>query len=74
MYKSQATETFKAGINEPYRSYLTIQKPVTLDLCIQECRTYDNQETQTAFMNFLKSRERVSSTPQIQRQIPQFKF
>ncbi|KAF5285668.1 hypothetical protein FQA39_LY16532 [Lamprigera yunnana] len=54
LYNSKALETFKAGLLEPHRSFISYQTVTSLEDCILQLRNYDNHKQQVNFLNFIR--------------------
>ncbi|KAF5281811.1 hypothetical protein FQA39_LY05025 [Lamprigera yunnana] len=58
LYNSKALETFKAGLLEPHRSFISYQTVTSLEDCILQLRNYDNHKQQVNFLNFIRQKPR----------------
>ncbi|KAF5301342.1 hypothetical protein FQA39_LY10740 [Lamprigera yunnana] len=56
LYNSKALETFKAGLLEPHRSFISYQTVTSLEDCILQLRNYDNHKQQVNFLNFIRQK------------------
>ncbi|KAF5281339.1 hypothetical protein FQA39_LY17823 [Lamprigera yunnana] len=56
LYNSKALETFKAGLLEPHRSFISYQTVTSLEDCILQLRNYDNHKRQVNFLNFIRQK------------------
>lgn len=62
MYSQKALDTFKAGLCEPYRSFISYKTVISLEDCIVQLRGYDNQQQQIKFLNFMRQKVPLRTT------------
>lgn len=68
MFNQKALDTFKAGLLEPYRSFISYKSVKSLEDCLLQLRNYDNHQQQVNFLNFIRQK---SSSKQMTRPITQ---
>lgn len=54
--------TFKAGVLEPYRSYLRYASVTDLAQALRVCRSYDNDRAHESYMDQLRGTQRISQS------------
>lgn len=53
--------TFKSGILEPYCSHILNVPVASLEQALFECRRYDNNKSQTSFMNCIRNKPKPNN-------------
>ncbi|KAK4875306.1 hypothetical protein RN001_011728 [Aquatica leii] len=61
LYTRKALETFKAGLLEPYRSFISYKNVESLEDCLLQFRNYDNHKQQVSFLNFIRPKTPIKS-------------
>ncbi|KAF2899534.1 hypothetical protein ILUMI_06637 [Ignelater luminosus] len=56
LYNQKALDTFKAGLLEPYRSFISYKNVGSLEDCLVQLRGYDNHKQQVNFLNFIRQK------------------
>ncbi|KAK4874992.1 hypothetical protein RN001_011414 [Aquatica leii] len=61
LYTRKALDTFKAGLLEPYRSFISYKNVESLEDCLLQFRNYDNHKQQVSFLNFIRQKTPIKS-------------
>lgn len=64
-YSHLALKTFKNGILEPYREYLSHFELNTLEQCLNKCNTLDNQKQEWDYSEFLRRTQEENKRPPV---------
>lgn len=67
-FTQRALETYKAGLLEPYRSFISYKSINSLEDCLIQLRNYDNYKQQVNFLNFM--RQKVPLKQNLRQPIP----
>lgn len=61
LYTNKALETFKAGLIESYRNFLSFKVANTLEDCLVQLRNYDNHKQQVNFLSFMRQKTPIKN-------------
>ncbi|KAK4883880.1 hypothetical protein RN001_000151 [Aquatica leii] len=61
LYTRKALDTFKAGLLEPYRSFISYKNVESLKDCLLQFRNYNNHKQQVNFLNFIRYKTPIKS-------------